>query len=64
MVKKFSLGDLMADEDRIIILDIGAMEIGSGNETYAPLLETGKVKLIGFEPNKVECDCSGILIFF
>ena len=56
MVKKFSLGDLMADEDRIIILDIGAMEIGSGNETYAPLLETGKVKLIGFEPNEVECD--------
>ena len=31
------------------------MAIGSGKETYAPLLETGKIRLIGFEPDAVEC---------
>jgi protein O-GlcNAc transferase len=31
------------------------MAIGSGKETYAPLLESGKIRLIGFEPDAAEC---------
>ena len=55
MTSKFTLSDFVADDDSIKILDIGAMEIGSGKETYAPLLETGKVEIIGFEPDEGEC---------
>ena len=46
---------MIADDDTIDILDIGAMAIGSGKETYAPLLETGKTRILGFEPDEAEC---------
>ncbi len=32
------------------------MAVGAGKETYSPLLETGKTRILGFEPDEVECD--------
>lgn len=55
MSQKFSISDLIAADDTIDILDIGAMVFGSGGEAYAPLREIGKVRVLGFEPDATEC---------
>lgn len=56
MSQKFSIGDLIAADEKVDILDIGAMAIGSDKEAYAPLLATGKARVLGFEPDKTECE--------
>lgn len=55
MAGQFSLGDLIPAGERLTIVDIGAMEIGSQAADYASLLELDNVRVIGFEPDAAEC---------
>jgi len=53
---KFSLRDLIPEDDCITIVDVGAMAIGSADVDYAPLLEIEGTQVIGFEPDESECE--------
>ena len=43
-------------ESMISIVDVGAMMLGDDKGPYASLVSRGYAKVIGFEPNAVECD--------
>jgi FkbM family methyltransferase len=51
-----ALLDLLPEFGRVNIVDIGAMALGDETEPYRPLLRLGKARVVGFEPNQVECD--------
>ena len=53
---QFSLTEVIPDILTVNVVDIGAMSLGAGDEPYAPLLRLDKAKVIGFEPNKEECE--------
>ncbi len=55
MINKFSLYDIVPDIGAVNILDIGAMSLGQGTEPYAPLVNAGHAKVVGFEPDTEEC---------
>jgi FkbM family methyltransferase len=40
----------------ITVVDVGAMSLGMDTDIYAPLLQAGVAKIIGFEPVQAECD--------
>jgi FkbM family methyltransferase len=40
----------------IDVVDVGAMWMGAESVGYMPLLKAGVAKVVGFEPNKPECD--------
>lgn len=42
--------------DPVTIIDIGAMFIGDGTDPYEALLKRKAARIVGFEPNKEECD--------
>ncbi|MBK9132090.1 MAG: FkbM family methyltransferase [Gammaproteobacteria bacterium] len=50
----FSLSELIQPETRITILDVGASM--TEKPPYAHLIASGLVRLIGFEPNRAECE--------
>ncbi|MBK8162145.1 MAG: FkbM family methyltransferase [Gammaproteobacteria bacterium] len=51
---KFSLSELIQPETRITILDVGASL--TEKPPYAHLIESGLVRVIGFEPNEEQCE--------
>lgn len=51
---KFLLSSLVRPTSKIVVMDIGASLLET--PPYQPLLYTGLVKLIGFEPNDAECE--------
>ena len=53
-MQKFSLSELIQPETRITILDVGASL--TEMPPYAHLIASGMVRLIGFEPDKTECE--------
>jgi FkbM family methyltransferase len=55
MQSKVRLGDFFPDVRDITVLDIGAMTLGSEKE-YAPLVAAGAARIVGFEPDRDECD--------
>ena len=55
-MSQFSLTQVIPDIPTVNVVDIGAMSWGAGEEPYAPLLRLDKAKVIGFEPNKEECE--------
>ena len=53
----FSLWDTIEHESELIkIVDVGAMKLGNEPADYRALLRPNVSKLIGFEPNKEECE--------
>jgi FkbM family methyltransferase len=55
-MRQFSLTQVIPDIPTVNIVDIGAMSLGAGTESYAPLLRLDKAKVIGFEPDQEECE--------
>eukprot|EP00928_Gymnodinium_smaydae_P062995 TRINITY_DN46705_c0_g1_i1.p1 TRINITY_DN46705_c0_g1~~TRINITY_DN46705_c0_g1_i1.p1 ORF type:complete len:577 (-),score=40.82 TRINITY_DN46705_c0_g1_i1:204-1934(-) len=41
---------------RLIVVDVGALFAGEGNEPYAPLVAQGFADIVAFEPDKDGCD--------
>lgn len=56
MAPKFSLIDLLGDIGTIVIVDVGALPITKEPPRYADLVETGRTRVVGFEPNVAECE--------
>jgi len=54
-MQQFSLTKVIPDIPVVNIVDIGALSLGMGTESYAPLLRLDKAKVIGFEPDQEEC---------
>lgn len=52
----FDILPLLPECPSIKIVDIGAMSLGVGTDPYQQLLETGLATVIGFEPNRIECE--------
>jgi protein O-GlcNAc transferase len=50
-----SLLDLLPEVDGIHIVDVGAASHGKGTEPYASLIQNGVGRIIGFEPDRIEC---------
>ena len=59
ILSQFSLTQLIPEITTVNIVDIGAMSFGAGTEPYASLVKLDKAKVIGFEPNKEECEKLG-----
>jgi len=55
-MRQFSLTQVIPDIPTVNIVDIGAMSLGAGTESYAPILHLDKAKVIGFEPDQEECE--------
>ena len=55
-MSQFSLTQVIPDIPTVNVVDIGAMSLGAGTEPYAPLLRLDKAMVIGFEPDKEECE--------
>jgi FkbM family methyltransferase len=51
----WSLVDYFQDEIQIDIVDIGASNNSNAPPPYQPLVDAGKARIIGFEPNQEEC---------
>ena len=50
-----NLLELLPLKTKVNIVDIGAMALGNETEPYRPLIRAGKARVVGFEPNEVEC---------
>jgi FkbM family methyltransferase len=56
MASIFPIVPLLPALDRIKIVDIGAMTLGDGTESYANLIKSLPCEVIGFEPIPAECE--------
>jgi FkbM family methyltransferase len=54
-LSKFTVSGLLKNEEQIKIIDVGAMSIGAENDSYETLYNSGKIRVIGFEPDEGEC---------
>lgn len=55
-MSQFSLTQVVPDIPTVNVVDIGAMSLDGDPAPYAPLLRLDKAKVIGFEPDKAECE--------
>ncbi|MEE2761185.1 MAG: FkbM family methyltransferase [Pseudomonadota bacterium] len=51
----FSLSDLLPSSLKLTVLDVGAMTVGTNGAAYASLYPMENLRVIGFEPNEMEC---------
>ncbi len=54
-LSKFSISGLLKNEEQIRIVDVGAMSVGAKDDSYETLYDSGKIQVIGFEPDEEEC---------
>lgn len=55
MQSSFNLHDLIPDVPLITIVDIGALMMEGESEPYSGLVEAGRARLVGFEPDAEGC---------
>ena len=55
MAVAFSLSDLLPSALKLTVLDVGAMALGTNGAAYASLYPMENLRVIGFEPNEMEC---------
>jgi FkbM family methyltransferase len=47
---------ILPERSAIKVIDIGAMSLGPGTDSYAALERAGVAEIVGFEPVRAECD--------
>lgn len=55
IVAKFSLYELLPDAPRIEVLDLGAYALAGQEPLYSDLVQAGRARVTGFEPNLSGC---------
>lgn len=52
----FDIFEIVSERPTIKVIDVGAMSVGAGTDSYASLVQAGLAQVVGFEPVQAECD--------
>ncbi len=52
----FDIFEIIPDRPTIKVIDIGAMTLGPGTDSYSSLEQAGVARIVGFEPVQSECE--------